>query len=400
MQELFQYILDHYNNGEKKVDSNSEIYKVLVKDIPKLLRNFLKRRDFLVQGSMGKGNKTNYPWISILNSDITSSTQEGLYVVYLFRSDMQGFYLTLNQGITNFERKFGKDKYKYLEKVTEYFKEEFQDISRFSISDIDLNAYSGSRGYGYERSTILSIYYKSKQFTADELYKDLSDMIEAYDFIYQHMQVSSYDDVINSVISNDNIYLPAYKAISVIEHKLEESTGYPRNNKKRLIEVKANAEKSSKFKRLVEGSNTKIDYLKKAQQDAYTGLEGEKLVMNFEQERLIGLGLFEYAKKVQWISQQNDVAGYDIKSFDIDHKGNIVEIYIEVKSSISKVDVDFFVSKNEVETSHIYKEKYRVFRIYNILAIEPKYYIASGEIENNFNLEPVTFRASYKWKVK
>ena len=292
MKKLFQYVLDHYRDGTKKVDSDTKIYEILIKDIPKTIKNFLNRdEDLMVQGSMGRGNKTDYPWVSILNKDITRSTQEGLYVVYLFRSDMKGFYLTLSQGITNFEKKYGKDKYKYLEKVSNYFKQEFNKNIKFSKDPIDLNATRGSRGYGYEKSTIISKYYESNNFTEEELFSDLSDMIDAYDLIYQHMQDSSYDTLINAVINEKNIYMPAYEAIPSIGFKLEEATGYPRYSKKQLIEVKAKSEKSTRFKRIVEGSNTKIDYLKKAQQDAYTGLEGEMLVLSYEQDRLNKLGL-------------------------------------------------------------------------------------------------------------
>lgn len=401
MKNLFQNILDNYIDGTNKVNNDSKIYKILVNQIPKEISTILNRtRDLSVHGSMGKGNKTVFPWISILNKNITRTTQEGIYVVYLFKSDMTGFYLTLNQGITNFERKFGRDKYKYLDKVTEYFKSEFEDTFDFSKGLISLNANKNTRGSLYERSTILSKYYETNNFTEEELIDDLKSMIEAYDLIYSHMQDSSYDTLINDVINGDKIYIPVYDAIPAIEHKLQETPGYPRNQNKRLIEVQAQAEKSKKFKRIIEGSNTKMDYLHKAQQDAYTGLEGENLVLIYEQERLINLGYPDYANKVDWVAQRNDVAGFDIKSYDVDNNGKIHEIYIEVKTSVSKIDTDFYVSKNEVETSHEYENTYRVFRIYDVLSLEPKFYIAKGKIEDNFNLEPVTFRASYKWKLE
>ena len=38
-----------------------------------------------------------------MDKNITQSTQYGLYMVYLFKRDMTGFYLSLNQGITFFE---------------------------------------------------------------------------------------------------------------------------------------------------------------------------------------------------------------------------------------------------------------------------------------------------------
>lgn len=40
------------------------------------------------------------PWIAILDPDVTTTAQEGLYVVYLYRSDLSRVYLSMNQGAT------------------------------------------------------------------------------------------------------------------------------------------------------------------------------------------------------------------------------------------------------------------------------------------------------------
>ena len=55
---------------------------------------------------MGQGNKTQYSWIAKMGKNITQSTQYGLYIVYLFKRDMTGFYLSLNQGITFFKEEY------------------------------------------------------------------------------------------------------------------------------------------------------------------------------------------------------------------------------------------------------------------------------------------------------
>ena len=81
MERLFQNILNGYLSLSHKVDNSSELYKELVRELPKeIFSNLGKRKDFLVKGSMGQGNKTDYPWISILNKNITRSTQNGIYV--------------------------------------------------------------------------------------------------------------------------------------------------------------------------------------------------------------------------------------------------------------------------------------------------------------------------------
>lgn len=49
----------------------------------------------------GAGQSLPYvPWIAVLNPEVTTTAQEGLYVVYLYRSDTSRVYLTMNQGAT------------------------------------------------------------------------------------------------------------------------------------------------------------------------------------------------------------------------------------------------------------------------------------------------------------
>ncbi len=128
---------------------------------------------------------------------------------------------------------------------------------------------------------------------------------------------------------------------------------------------------------------------------------GEKLVLEFEIDRLNRLGLEEYAKKIEHVSINNDVLGYDIKSFDIDGRG-IHEIYIEVKTSATQKDVDFFVSKNEVIQSLKLEKDYWLYRVYDcsVSSNMPKFYRVQGAIENNFYLNPETYKATLKKEAK
>jgi hypothetical protein len=82
------------------------------------------------------------------------------------------------------------------------------------------------------------------------------------------------------------------------------------------------------------------------------------------------------------------------------NKNKIIHRYIEVKTSISKADSSIFVSKNEVNKSIELNDRYFIYRIYDSLSVEPKIYIAQGSIRDNFDLDPVTYTAIYKWKVE
>jgi len=54
----------------------------------------------IVRWSVGRGRWAMVPWIAALNTRETRKMDEGVYVIYLFRADMSGVYLTLNQGIS------------------------------------------------------------------------------------------------------------------------------------------------------------------------------------------------------------------------------------------------------------------------------------------------------------
>lgn len=80
-------------------------------DVKNCVESFpaVKSRDYLmVNISVGQGNWSAVPWIALLNTTITRSTQEGVYVVFLFSADLKRVFLTLNQGTTNLVRDFGQ----------------------------------------------------------------------------------------------------------------------------------------------------------------------------------------------------------------------------------------------------------------------------------------------------
>jgi hypothetical protein len=399
MREYFDFVFKNYNTLPLKVDKTHPVYQTIVGKIPESLKTSLNRSDLLFNGSVGKGYRTTHPWVSILNKNITRSTQEGLYIVYLFRSDMKGVYLTLSQGVTQFERKYQGKKYTYLQKVSAYFQNEFKELKSDFLANVDLVSKKGTLGYGYERSIIFAKYYDADLIDQYNLYEDLQRLIDIYDEVYHHMSHQTYDQTITDILSDQSYTLNADQAISQIDLVLRENASYPRTDHKSITKVEKQEAKSPRLKKISDPIPSKLDYLKKASQDAYTGLEGEKLILEYESERLKALGLHEKLAELDWVSLYNDVAGYDIKSFDLDDKGQITDLYIEVKTTVSKLDTDLYVSKNEYETSQRHGQNYAIYRVYDVLNITPKFYIAKGPIEDNFFLEPSTYKATYKWKV-
>lgn len=62
---------------------------------------------YLVQASAGQGGWTHTPWAVLLDPAVTSSVEEGFYVVYLLSKGGNRLYLTLNQGCTSLKDEAG-----------------------------------------------------------------------------------------------------------------------------------------------------------------------------------------------------------------------------------------------------------------------------------------------------
>lgn len=144
-----------------------------------------ERPTLRVKASAGMGNWARVPWIAFLDSRETTSTQDGVYVVFLFREDMSGVYLTLNQGVTVPKQELGvtgaraqlRDRATQLRKYCAALVE-----SGFRIDgEIDLRAEEGL-GADYENSTVAYKLYERDHVPPDDLLtNDLSKVLEAYD---------------------------------------------------------------------------------------------------------------------------------------------------------------------------------------------------------------------------
>lgn len=87
-------------SAETTNDIDAGVQESIKERIPQLLNNYLSDPTYKVKGSVGAGRATKTPWIAILDKDLTTTTREGVYIVFLFSSDCKNVYITLNQGTT------------------------------------------------------------------------------------------------------------------------------------------------------------------------------------------------------------------------------------------------------------------------------------------------------------
>lgn len=383
-----------------KVDSTSELYDIIVRQLPNEIRDGLRTGEYTVTGSIGKGIMTTHPWISILNPEITTTTQQGLYVVLLFNSSFSAFYVSLNQGITYFDSKYRSKKYEYANKVAKYFQEELGDIYSVSYKPINLETKRGTLAYGYEQTNIASKRFEiNASLDADSVKAAIKEFVDIYDVIHQHMLPGKkYEELVESILFSENeAFVDVEKAVQDIKDAISKEIRVPSGVKQKLILMTPGKERSNKFNKLSMPIVKKTDWIEKAREDAITGALGELLILQHEQERLKAIGLEEYADKIKHVSIDSDSIGYDIKSYDTDGNGIVKELYIEVKTTTLNRDVNFYVSRNELDKSHKLKKNYAVYRVYGCNDINPKFYVAKGPIEDNFYLDPVTYSAKYKY---
>src|SRR5215510_14647495 len=105
IQEGLETILDGYVSVRESEPFNSRnVIADTFEQVAKILRAsdaVRKRPNIKTIISYGKGNWASVPWIAFLDSRETTTTQSGVYVVFLFPEDMRGVYLTYNQGVTD-----------------------------------------------------------------------------------------------------------------------------------------------------------------------------------------------------------------------------------------------------------------------------------------------------------
>ena len=193
-----QRVLNNYLTAKKQKFAGHLIANLIRNEIPVQVELLLKSDAPLkIYGSPGKGVWADCPWVAILDTRITHTTQEGIYLVYLFSEDMSCLYLSLNQGITSV-----LDYYETKKEATDFLEsralEVISNIStmieakKFLLS-IDLQSCKSSLGYYYERGNILSIKYETKHLPSDQqLVEDLCQMMNIYGHInYEKLSLQS-----------------------------------------------------------------------------------------------------------------------------------------------------------------------------------------------------------------
>jgi len=184
MQEVLLRILNEYDQEKLKPLESNPLATYIRRAAPEVIRSRAAiTMKYVIMGGPGQGNWAEIPWIGIFDSQITTSAQRGHYIVYLFRSDMSGVYLSLNMGWTQFENKYKpvREAQARIRDTSLACRELIRSsLFDFSYEPIDLIT-NRKLGTGYELGHICGKFYPINDVPEDGiLVDDLRNLIGVY----------------------------------------------------------------------------------------------------------------------------------------------------------------------------------------------------------------------------
>ena len=334
-----------FNNQPNKVD---EIYKDIKNILGTITKNSNHQDYIKIKATKGLANIPYAPWIGARDVRLADKQSEGYSLVYLYSVDLKRVYLSIAFGTGQFIEVFKpkKEAYQKMRKAASRIQKVFENdlnIQNLILDPIDLAATPKEfRQEGYEQSAIFSLSYEINNLPDDtKLLEDYKKMLDFYVDIFESPLTPSIDSLVNAVA--DPLRLEDTKVkIKDFEYRSPKKTKGKKSNNK-----KAKAKK------------------RRSDRSAFIGRKGEKIVFDFEKEKLKKINLNDLSEKVRWHAELNEKPGYDITSFD--DKGD--EIFIEVKSSSGKTINDVDLTKNEIMSmfNKKTKEKFYIYLVTNAL---------------------------------
>ncbi|MBP2073372.1 MrcB family domain-containing protein [Thermoanaerobacterium butyriciformans] len=177
LKQLFEEVMNNYIVAKTLQFKGNRMGEILRNEIPNAIQKFsFIGGDFIVKGSCGQGKWAEVPWVAIMHKSVTKTTMEGVYIVYLFSSDMKRLYLTLNQGCTKLKDEYGKAT--AIEKMIS-IAASIRDKLNPKSWKTDDNISIGNELY--EKGMIFYKLYEKDNIPSDEVLKsDLNDLINIY----------------------------------------------------------------------------------------------------------------------------------------------------------------------------------------------------------------------------
>ena len=182
MNNVLREPIENYLIEKSKAFGKNWLANKFRKEFPSQITELIPDKTrYKVVGSSGKGNWTECPWIAILDILITNSPQKGYYPVFIYKSDMSGIYLSLNQGVTDVIENYKKEAISVLKLRAKDYRAKINYNDNDYLTKINLSSNIRNAKH-YEAGNIIAKYYPRENLpNASQLKNDIYEILELYE---------------------------------------------------------------------------------------------------------------------------------------------------------------------------------------------------------------------------
>jgi len=210
-------LLEEYAQARSQAFAKNAMADMLRVDIPKEIAEAVgNEARYEVDGSPGKGNWADVPWVAVLDRLVTETAQQGYYLVYLANEDCSGVYLSLNQGVTTVRQQYGVSTKKALATRAKDFLARLGNLTKgLTCGPIDLGVKKGL-GADYQQGSVCSVFYSRESLPSEEV---LESDLERFLGLYRHLVENESSLYLRADTEDDEAGLEPEKLKRLREHK-------------------------------------------------------------------------------------------------------------------------------------------------------------------------------------
>lgn len=180
---MLERVLTEYAGATAQPLKKHSLAQFLRKDTPPIVIDALGPlgTGLVFEGSPGKGNWADVPWVSVFDPAVTTSATQGYYAVYLFDADKQAAHLSLNQGTTAVRKEFSARTRDVLKDRAELMRKRLADFeAALPVKELNLDLSRDLPG-DYAAGHALGVTYSLPALPAESaLRSDLQTVVRAY----------------------------------------------------------------------------------------------------------------------------------------------------------------------------------------------------------------------------
>ncbi|WP_419792014.1 DUF3578 domain-containing protein [Staphylococcus chromogenes] len=389
-----------YENLKMKddLDLKERYHNLVNNELPKFIKDSYNLNEFKVWGSIGMGQYSEVPWVAISDKNITSTTQEGYYVVLLFHPEGEGVFLTLNQGWSKIKEsaRYYTD-YSSKELAISLAKRLSQKLNTpleqgvFHYYNDKPNNILGSNAEGYALGCIYYKYFSGDELDSESIKEYLGYFIDLYKELTKNVSRDYYFEMLKTI--EDYTLEVDLEGIDNKSIDIVNAPTFIHNKKSKTATKKINDK----------------DLKKALNEQGLTGKKGEDLAINYFNDLINNSHMSKEKKQefkniIRHVSKERHGDGYDLVAFNPFNLEEIEEKLVEVKATkSSNINEPFYLTLNEIWAIKENPGKVLIMRLYNITKTPKAYFIDPYKVtesfksieeilETLFEVEPVSFK--------